>query len=92
MGLQQDTNVCGLNWPAQFLQMLASTLMKDSDGVVLGFNYIIETTESCDCTPVIDCDNNHVPPETLLPLGFGLDACGRLALKLVNCDGTDTRQ
>jgi len=86
-----DIETCGFPFPASFLQMLASTLMVDGDGNVLGFNYTIEDADACDCTPAYNCDNNHVPPETLLVLGFGLDACGHLAIKFVNCDGTDTR-
>lgn len=74
--------------PASFLQKLASTLMKDATGTVLGFNCIIAVPTACDCDPVIDCDTNHLPPETILDAAFGLDDCGHLAIKLVNCDGT----
>jgi hypothetical protein len=84
--------VCGYPFPVSFAQMLASTLMKNAAGDILGFNYMIETPDACDCEPVIDCDNNHIPPENLLVLGFGLDACGHLALKLVNCDGESRSQ
>lgn len=95
MGIQQNNelNVCQINLPANFLQMLASTLMKDADGTVLGFNFIVDCTsqrETCDCEPVVDCNTNHVPPESLLINGFGIDVCGHLAIKLVNCDGTVT--
>lgn len=91
MGIQQDPiQVCGHPFPVSFLQMLLSTLMVDSDGDILGFNFIVDCNErqNCDCTPYVDCSNNHVPPETLLVQGFGLDQCGHLAIKLVNCDGT----
>ena len=82
------TEMCGYPFPASFLQMLASTLMKNAAGTVLGFNVMLSEASTCGCEPVIDCDNNSIPPENLLALGFGLDACGHLALKLVNCEGT----
>ncbi len=86
------SSVCGYPFPVEFVQLLASTLMKNAAGDILGFNYTIESTDACDCEPVIDCNNNSTPPENLLVLGFGLDDCGHLAIKFVNCDGTDTRQ
>jgi len=79
--------VCGYPFPVSFAQMLASTLMKNAAGDILGFNYMIETPDACDCEPVIDCDNNHIPPENLLVLGFGLADYRHLALQLVNCAG-----
>jgi hypothetical protein len=82
--------LCGYPFPASLMQLLASILMKNAAGEIW-FNYTIVTTDACDCEPVIDCDNNHIPLENLLVLGFGLDACGHLAIKLGNCDGTDTR-
>lgn len=82
-------NMCGFPLPVEFVKMLAATLMKDSvTGDVIGFNFTMSSARSCNCTPVVDCDNNHVPPESLLQLGFELDDCGHLAIKLVNCDGT----
>jgi hypothetical protein len=87
-----DIEVCGHPFPVSFLQMLASTLMVNAAGEVLGFNIIVEDTDLCDCTPLVDCDNNHVPPETLLVRGFGVDECGHLAIKLVSCDGTSERE
>jgi hypothetical protein len=84
--------VCGYPFPVSVEQLLASTLMKNAAGEILGFNYTIVTADTCDCEPYIDCDNNHIPPKDLLVNGFGLDECGHLAIKLVNCDGTDTRQ
>ena len=81
-------SACGYPFPVSFAQMLASTLMVNAAGDVLGFNYMVETTDACDCEPYIDCDNNHIAPEDLLVMGFGLDACGHLAIKFVNCDGT----
>ena len=94
MGIQQPTiQTCGYPFPASFMQMLASCLMVDEDGDPIGFNVSFEfPDENCDCTPLVNCDNNHIPPENLLVLGFGLDNCGRLAIKLVNCDGTMSRQ
>lgn len=92
MGIQQDLiEVCGHPFPVSFLQMLLSTLMVNAAGDVLGFNYTISTADTCDCDPIVNCDNNHLPPETLLVHGFGLDDCGHLAIKLVNCDGTASR-
>jgi hypothetical protein len=82
------TEVCGYPFPADFLKMLASTLQVDANGEVLGFNFTMASARDCDCVPLVDCDNNHVPAETLLVLGFGLDECDKLAIKLVNCDGT----
>ncbi len=82
-----DTS-CGYPFPVDFLQMLVATMRKDAQGNVLGFNFIVASARDCDCLPLVDCDNSHVPPETLLVSGFGLDACGNLAIKLVNCDGT----
>jgi hypothetical protein len=81
--------VCGYPFPVSFVQMLASTLMKNAAGTILGFNVMVSTANTCDCVPVIDCDNNHIPPENLLVMGFGVDDCGHLAIKLVNCENTD---
>ena len=90
MGLQQDPlQVCGHPFPVTLEQLLASILVKDDSGNALGFRATLSApTVPCDCNPLIDCDNNSSAPETLIPLGFGLDACGKLALKLVICDGT----
>jgi hypothetical protein len=81
--------LCGYPFPATFVQLLASTLMKNAAGDILGFNVMLSNADTCDCEPVIDCDNNHIPPENLLVMGFDLDACGHLAIKLVNCENTD---
>jgi hypothetical protein len=81
--------VCGYPFPVSFVQMLASTLMKNAAGDILGFNVMVSAANTCDCVPYIDCDNNHIPPENLLVMGFGVDDCGHLALKLVNCENTD---
>ena len=79
---------CGYPFPVEFLKMLVSTLMRDAQGNVLGFNFTMASARDCDCEPAVTCDLSHVPSETLLVHGFGLDDCGHLAIKLVNCDGT----
>jgi hypothetical protein len=81
--------VCGYPFPVKFVQLLASTLMKNAAGTILGFNVMLSSASTCDCEPYIDCDNNHIPPENLLVMGFGVDDCGHLAIKLVNCENTD---
>lgn len=81
-------NACGYPFPVEFLKMLVSTLMLDANGDVIGFNFTVASARDCDCVPAVNCNNSHVPPETLAVLGFGLDDCGHLAIKLVNCDGT----
>ena len=82
-------NMCGFPLPVEFVKLLVATLMKDSEtGEVVGFNFTMSSARSCTCTPLVDCDNNHIPDETLLSFGFEQDACGHLAIKLVNCDGT----
>ena len=90
MGLQtpSEFQACGYPFPVDFLTLLVSTLVKDNAGNILGFNFTMASARSCGCYPVVDCDHNHLPPETLLVDGFGIDACGNLAIKLVNCDGT----
>lgn len=80
------TEVCGYPFPVDFLKLLASTIVVKADGSY-GFNVTVDTAEACDCTPVLDC-NNTEQWASLLPLGFGLDGCGNLAIKLINCDGT----
>ncbi len=74
---------------SEFLRLLASTLMVDAAGNVLGFNFVVNAKiTNCACLPYIDCDNNHLTPDEAVRNGFVLDTCGKLALKLVNCDGT----
>ena len=92
MGIQQDPiQVCGHPFPVSFLQMLMSVLVVDDATGAIGIRYTkVDASTFCGCTPLVDCDNNHVPPETLLVQAFGLDGCGKLALRLINCDGTDT--
>jgi len=82
---------CGYPFPANLLQMLASCLVFDADGGVLGFRVTMTVpddctdcnTPSCDYTPQLGSS-----PESLVILGFGLDECDKLAIKLVNCDAT----
>lgn len=74
--------------PAAFLELLASTIMVNAAGEIQGLNCIIMAPTACDCVPLIDCDNNHLTPEEHLRNIFALDNCGKLAIKLVNCDGT----
>jgi hypothetical protein len=90
MGLQIDPiQVCGFPFPISLEQLLASILVKDDSGLSLGFRATFSTPlVPCDCNPLIDCDNNGNSPETYLPLGFGLDDCGKLAIRFVVCDGT----
>lgn len=83
--------VCGYPFPANLLQMLASCLVKDAEGNVLGFRVTMTVPDDCtECIPLVDCDYNSVvtTPESLVVLGFGLDSCDKLAIKLVNCDET----
>lgn len=88
MGIIVSTNDCQI-LPASFMELLARALMVDSEGNVLGINMIIDTDErDCDCVPFINCDNNHLTPEQVLVNAFDVDACGNVALKLINCDGT----
>lgn len=80
---------CGYPFPMDFLKMLASTLLVDATGKVLGFNFIMNAAvDNCVAVPYVDCDNNHLSAETLLSEAFGVDACGNLAIKLVNGDGS----
>jgi len=82
---------CGYPLPVSLAQLLASILVKDDDGNVLGFRTTISVPDvECDCNSFMDCDNNSAKPEDLAMLGFGLDECGKLALRLVVCDGTLT--
>ena len=75
--------------PATFMQLLASAAMVDENGNILGINVTMSTApDECGCTPYIDCTKNHLTPEQVLAKMFGVDACGNVALKLVNCDGT----
>lgn len=92
MGIQQPviSETCGYPFPVDFFKMLASCLVRDTvTGDVLGIRVMFTVpNEGCGCEPMITCDNAHLPPETWLPWAFGLDNCGNLALKLVNCDAT----
>ena len=90
MGLQIDPiQVCGFPFPISFEQMMASILVKDDEGHALGFRATFSTPDvPCDCNPLIDCDNNGNAAATYLPLGFGLDSCGKFAIRFVVCDGT----
>lgn len=90
MGLIIPTTECEIMY-RDFFQKLASTLMKDGDGNIIGFNVMVSATpEGCACEPVIDCDLNHIEPIRLAAMhGFGVDACGRLAIKLVACDDAE---
>jgi len=88
MGLMIQNDECTIMY-RDFFQKLASTLMKDDAGNILGFNIIITPPdEVCDCEPVISCDLNHIEPAALCAMhGFAIDNCGRLALKLTYCTG-----
>lgn len=92
MGIQQDPiEVCGYPFPANLLQMLASCLVLDADNNVLGFRVTMTVPDNCTECHTIGCDyatQLGASPETLVILGFGLDDCGKLAIKLVNCDET----
>lgn len=86
MGLLIPTNECEIMY-RDFFQKLASTLMKDAEGNILGFNVILATGSDCDCEPVIDCENNHIDPVRMAAIhGFAIDDCGRLAIRLINCE------
>lgn len=92
MGLHEDPiQVCGYPFPANLLQMLASCLVLDADDNVLGFRVTFANPEDCTACKSIGCDYSPQlgsSPETLVVLGFGVDDCGKLAIKLVNCDDT----
>lgn len=78
---------CG-DMPATFIQMLAACLVKDSGtGTILGINTIdTEPGSNCGCASVVGCDLQGMDAEDLLRrFAFGVDDCGRLALKLTKC-------
>ena len=85
MGIQANVECQKL--PADFLQLLASTIMVDGSGNIF-FNFVLVTPDECDCDPLIDCDTNHLPPDSILRQAFTTDACGHLAMVLGNCDAT----
>ena len=86
MGIQANVECQKL--PAEFMQLLASCVMQTAAGGIF-LNFIIATpAEACDCDPLIDCDTNHLPPESILRQLFTTDGCGHLAIVLGNCDGT----
>ncbi len=84
-------DVCGYPFPANLLQMLASCLVLDANGGVLGFRVTMVVPDDCTDCNSLSCDyatQLGVSPESLVVLGFGLDECDKLAIKLVNCDAT----
>ena len=74
--------------PELFLKLLAQTVV--TDGTNYGFNATLVTPTECDCEPVMNCDNSHLDPETIIRLAFTEDGCGNLAIKFMNCDGSIT--
>ncbi len=70
---------CGQN-PQTLLKLLASFLRKDSEGNV--YLNLESVAKYCDDVPLVDCDNSHLPAETLLTLTEGTDDCGHEALRV----------
>ena len=81
-----DIESCALAFPLDFFKLLASCVVVKADGTY-GLNTTVESAVNCDCTPVLDC-NNTEQIMSLLPLILAVDACGHLAVRLINCDGT----
>ena len=52
---------CGQN--QTLLSALASLLRKDSEGNV--YLNLKSVSKDCDDVPLVDCDLNHLPPESL---------------------------
>lgn len=67
--------------PRSVIEALASALVKDADGNV-SINGEVSMTSCDELTPFIDCDNNHIPPESLLLNAIGEDDCGIPVLKI----------
>ena len=70
---------CGQN-PQSIWQALASALVKDGDGKVY-LNLALLQSDCSAITPLIDCNNNHIDPGSLLTQAVGVDDC---SLPVVN--------
>ena len=64
---------CGQN-PQTIWQALASALVKDSDGKVY-LNLALLQSDCSALSPFIDCNNNHIDPDSLLKQAVGVDDC-----------------
>jgi len=87
MGIQPVNNTGCQILPADFVQLLASAVRVDAFGNAF-LNFVVVDTTACECDPFMDCDKNHLPPDAVLRNLFTTDACGHLAIKMGNCDGT----
>ena len=83
---------CGQN--QTLLSALASLLRKDSEGNV--YLNLKSVSKDCEDIPLVDCDLNHLPFETLLSLAIGDDDCDGVDHKHqmtteFSIDGTDKK-
>lgn len=69
---------CGQN--QTLLSALASLLRKDSEGNV--YLNLKKVSKDCEDIPLVDCDLNHLPFETLLSLAIGDDDCDHKTLNI----------
>ena len=86
MGIIQNTDCQTL--PELFMKLLAQCVVTAPNNGFYALNVVVESSRDCDCVPLIDCDKNHLDPDAILRHIFTTDACGNLAIRLVNCDGT----
>ena len=86
MGIIQNTDCQTL--PELFMKLLAQCVVTTSANGFYALNVKVEASRDCDCVPLLDCDKNHLDPDAVLRHIFTEDACGNLAIRLVNCDGT----
>lgn len=71
---------CGQT-PQRLIDIIASALVKDAGGnVSLNLGLLQQECETLE--PFIDCDNNHIPAESLIQLISGEDDCGLPNLKV----------
>ena len=71
---------CG-QLPKSVVDALASALVKDADGNVT-INFELFQTNCSELSAFIDCNNNHLSPDTLLDSAIGSDACGIPTIKI----------
>jgi hypothetical protein len=78
-------NDCGYPLPIKFVELLANALMKTANNEVF-VNLKLLSVQNCECTPLIDCNNNHIDYEDQLVQAFESDDCDHVALKVGFCD------
>lgn len=84
MGRQSNEN-CGLP-PASLLEMLASTLVQDSEGNIF-FNIVCYEASCQGLTPAVSCGDPISDIEAwIVANGFTTDACGNPAIKFLACE------